>query len=138
MPTNPKSIILEDLQSLENYMYNVNGTHLLDLQPPPQLDPLEQEKWVKKHTRYRQRKNNGMANGCGIPNYGAVDCTSEAEDMHQQQQHIFNKTCEVCTSQSGQTTYKNLQGKQNLLQCHSKRKTPLLDSSAIKSNKKEG
>ena len=44
MPTNPRSIILEDLQSLENYMYNLNGTHLLDLEPPHQLDAIEQEK----------------------------------------------------------------------------------------------
>ena len=79
-----------------------------------------------------------MANGCGIPNYCAIGCTSQPEDMQQQQQHIFNKTCEVCTSQTGQTNYKNLKGKENLLQCHSKRKTPPLDSSAIKSNKKEG
>ena len=51
MPTNPKSIILEDLQSLENYMYNVNGTHLLDLQPPPPVRPFRAGKMGEKtHT----------------------------------------------------------------------------------------
>ena len=48
MPTNPRSIILDDLEAVENYMYNLNGTHLLDLQPPLELDVVEQQKWLEK------------------------------------------------------------------------------------------
>ena len=136
MPTNPRSIILEDLQSLENYMYNLNGTHLLDLEPPHQLDAIEQEKWVKKQARYRQRKNSSIASGCGDSNYCTTDSTSQLKTTQQQHEDLLNKNPQLPTFQSIQINQKNLQGGDNLLQHRCKRKTPPSDAAEVKSNKK--
>ena len=66
MPRNPKSLIIDDFQSFGNYMYNLNDHHILDMQPPPELNAIDQQKWVEKQARYRQPTNIGMPNHYGI------------------------------------------------------------------------
>ena len=116
MPTNPRSIILDDLQAVENYMYNLNGTHLLDLQPPPELDVVEQQKWVQKQSRYRPRKNNTMANSCGRTYRCVADGTSQINNM--QKDH------------EGGNQFLNV------TQNHCKRKTPPSETTTIEGGKK--
>ena len=90
----------------------------------------------KKQARYRQKKNNSIANGCGNGNYCTADGTSQIKTTQQQHEDIFNKNPQPPTLQSIQTNQKNLKGGQNLLQYHCKRKTSPSDAPAVKSNKK--
>ncbi|PWA43640.1 replication protein A 70 kDa DNA-binding subunit [Artemisia annua] len=149
MPINPRSVVLDDLQSIENYMYNLNGTHVLDLQPPPELNAVEQQKWVEKQNRYRRRKTDNMQKNFG----NSYCCTSEAtcqpKPMRQHHEVGFCKDPNPCTVPK-KTNEKDLQRDErlpqhplvnnqfmNINQDHCKGKTPICDPPTFETGKKK-
>ena len=66
MPRNTRSLRIDMSQPLENYkyMYNLNSEHVLDMQPPYELNNTEKN-WFEKQLRYRQPTNRAMTKGHG-------------------------------------------------------------------------
>ncbi|PWA84212.1 helitron helicase-like domain-containing protein [Artemisia annua] len=131
MPRNAKSLIIDDIQSFGEYMYNLNGQHTLDLQPPPELNAIDQQKWVQKKAQYRQPTNS----------------------IHPGPQVFGFMADTTCPLNTLQLSTRNLQRVENLKQ-HSvsnmneeaaqviedpqKRKIPPPDIHAFQNNKKKG
>ena len=93
MTRNPKKAILEDLQTLRNYMYNLNSSHILELQPPPELNDVEKQKWMQRQARYRQPKKNNMSKDWVTMCQSTDAGTSEQKSVEQQNEFLgfYNK-----------------------------------------------
>lgn len=152
MPRNPKSLILSDFHSFGNYMYNLNNNANLNMQPPPELNDVEQKECVENPTQYSQLPKTGTPTHYGIP-YSPTDRgTSVLNTKHPVPQPSVttdNQACVVNSIQSSVTDLKineNLrerksasinEGVSNIRQDSRKRKAPVADTHSLLQNSKK-